>query len=259
MLQYTGDEVSAGDVIFEMETDKAAMEVESPDDGIVAKILVPAGSAKTAVNSLVAVMVEPGEDPAEVEMPAMDAPAAAAAALAPAAAQPAASAPASAVASGATSQDTLLPAVKNLIAMHHLDPAVIPATGPKGHLLKGDVLRFLETGETVSASTGKQAAAGTKAGAASGQADAEYVDIELTNMRKIIAARLTESKQTIPHTYASVEVNLDKINGMRKALAEQGTKVSVNDFIVRAAGRALREVPAGIKDSDVLAGWMQLC
>jgi pyruvate/2-oxoglutarate dehydrogenase complex dihydrolipoamide acyltransferase (E2) component len=238
-----------------METDKATMEVESPDDGIIAKILVPAGTAKTAVNSLVAVMVEPGENPAEVEMPTDTAPAAPAPAAAPAAPAPAAAAPAAAPAasassagsgSGATTQDTLLPAVKNLVAMHSLDPAVIPATGPKGHLLKGDVLRFLETGEAVSAAATAGQAHAHGAGAGAGAAaDAEYVDIELTNMRKIIAARLTESKQTIPHTYASVEVNLDKINAMRKALAEQGTKVSVNDFIVRAAGRALREVPQG--------------
>eukprot|EP00123_Amoebidium_parasiticum_P015960 comp23220_c1_seq1/m.37830 comp23220_c1_seq1/g.37830 ORF comp23220_c1_seq1/g.37830 comp23220_c1_seq1/m.37830 type:complete len:480 (-) comp23220_c1_seq1:434-1873(-) len=254
-----GDKFSTGDVIYEMETDKATMEVEAADDGVLAKILVPAGSGPKPVNTPVALVAEEGEDISNVQVPDdAAAPAPAKAAPTPAA-PPAASAPAPAAAAPSATATTkpLLPSVKQLLEHHHLDANSIPASGPRGHLLKGDVLTFIATGgKAAPAPTAAAAAAAPQATAPTPSAPAPstptpapavgnnpYVDIELTNMRKIIAKRLTESKQQIPHSYASVEVNLDEIETLRKVFKDSGKKVSVNDFIVRASARALKDVP----------------
>ncbi|KNC86281.1 hypothetical protein SARC_01543 [Sphaeroforma arctica JP610] len=253
-----GESIEAGDVLFEMETDKATMEVESNNDGILAKILVPASTdVKTPVNKNVALMVEEGEDWKNVEIPADDDAGASSEAPAEKASE-SAEAPAPAQSSGggdddshAATRSTLLPSVAQLVQKHNLNVAEIPATGPKGHLLKGDVLNFLETGQKVgaqSSSGSSQAAPSTAsksapAKSAAPAADAEYEDLPVSNMRKIIGSRLLESKTTIPHTYMTLECDLTNVAKMRANLKEQGVKVSVNDFVVKACAAAISEVP----------------
>eukprot|EP01134_Creolimax_fragrantissima_P002007 CFRG2007T1 len=252
-----GQSIDAGDVLFEMETDKATMEVEASSDGILAKILVPASAdTKTPVNKLVAIMVEKDEDWENVEIPTEDNDETSSAAEPVAELMPkantatlaATASTSSESGSGghATTQSTLLPSVSQLVHKHHLNASEIPATGPKGHLLKGDVLSFLETGIKADgdatalppASTPVPASDPTKP-----QGDAVYKDLPITNMRKIIGSRLLESKTTIPHTYMTIECDLSKVTSMRADLKARGVKVSVNDFVVKASAVAISEVP----------------
>jgi len=141
MAVATGDEVAAGDVLFDMETDKATMAVEATEDGYLAKVLVPGGTEAVKINTLVALMVEEeGEQPVDIdtakEIPAATAPAAAAPAPVPAPTNASVAGSHLAAASAPTTRP-LSPAVQRLIKANKLDQSAIPASGPKGHLLKG--------------------------------------------------------------------------------------------------------------------------
>lgn len=282
-----GEEVTAGDVLFDIETDKATMAVEATEDGYLAKVLVQGGTEGVKINSLVALMVEDeGEEPEdivddeaaaaaagggeeeEVAEKVVEAPVAATAAAGAASAPaqiPAASttAPAAAAAAGAAATTRPLPpATLWLLKVHNLDASQIPATGPRGHLTKGDVLAFLDGGVAAAVSGGGNVstsvvaesstpAAAPAAPAATGgghrrrRRQAEpYTDIPASGMRKTIAARLTESKTTVPHAYASVDVDVTQLLAQRKAALASGVpKFSLNDVIIKAAGLALRAVP----------------
>ncbi len=271
-LVKEGDKVKSGDVIAEIETDKATMEVEAVDEGTVAKIVVPAGTDGVKVNALIAVLAADGEDVAAAAKggngAAAPAPAAKAEAPAPVAPSAPAAAPAAApapvAAQPAKSEGARVfssPLARRLAKDAGIDLSAIAGTGPHGRVVKKDV----ET--AVAGGTAKPATApvaGTAAPAAAplakGPSDdavlklfepGSYELIPHDGMRKTIAKRLVESKQTIPHFYVSLDCELDALLALRAQLnaaaQEQGGKpvykLSVNDMVIKALALALRDVP----------------
>jgi pyruvate dehydrogenase E2 component (dihydrolipoamide acetyltransferase) len=256
-----GDSFSAGDAICSIETDKASMDFEAQDDGILAKILVQGPTAvDLPVGTAICVVVDDVKD-----IPAFDdflvAAAPAAVAAAPAAApQPAAPPQGRTVAQ----EDVLLPSARHLSHSKGIDATGLAGTAKGGRISKGDVLAALASGTpmpplakaaaTVSA-TPAAAAAPIPLAAKSTVAMADlvppeasthggYEDTKNNKMRMIIASRLTQSKREVPHFYTSVEVELDQILALRKVLAKKhDIKVSVNDLVIRCSAMALRDVP----------------
>jgi len=251
-----GDEVEAGDVLCDIETDKATMAMESSEDGFVSALLVENGTSGIPVGQPVAVMVEEeGEEPdmstvAAPAAPEAPAPEPVAATPAPAEAPPpaATSAPTT-TANTAGSAKPLSPAVLALVNRHGLDASLLSATGPKGHILKGDVLAYLAGEDPVVAAPPAKEASETKpAPASTGPVrltdGPRYTDVPAGGIRKIIANRLTESKTTIPHSYQTVDVNITGLMALRKQTIEAtGVKFSLNDVIIKSAALALRMVP----------------
>jgi pyruvate dehydrogenase E2 component (dihydrolipoamide acetyltransferase) len=249
-LVKEGDEVESGTILAEIETDKATMEFESIDDGVVGKIVVAEGAENVAVGELIAVLLEDGEDTSTVDSvsAAVSAPAAAPAAEPAPEAEPAAPAPAAAptpapaaaapqaaapVASG--ERVFASPLARRIAEQSGYDISQIPGSGPRGRVIKRDVESY-KPAATSSAS----------AGAISMDGDTPYEDVKLSNMRKTIAKRLTESKQTVPHFYITVDVELDNLLAARKqlnALSDE-YKISVNDFVIKACAAGLMKVPA---------------
>ncbi len=256
-LVKEGDEVQSGDVIAEIETDKATMEFEAVDEGVVGTILVAEGSEGVKVNTAIAILLEDGE-----EAGAAPAPSAAAAAPAPAATPaPVASAPAPATpaAPSTASGDRVFasPLARRIAADKGIDLSTLKGSGPKGRIVKADVLGATATTASASAAAPSSAPAPAAAPmAASPSADMVarayegriYEEVSLDGMRKTIAARLTEAKQTIPHFYLRRDVKLDALlkfrSELNKQLEHRGVKVSVNDFIIKACALALQQVPA---------------
>ena len=259
-LVKEGDAVKSGMVIAEIETDKATMEFEAVDEGIVGKILVAEGTAGVKVNTPIAVMVEEGE--AVPEASAKAAPAAKvadapAAAPAPAAASPAAAAvaPAAAVPGSGGARVFASPLARRIAKERGVDLASVTGSGPHGRIVKADV-EGAKPGAAVAAAAPAAAPAPAKAAMPTGMAaetvlkiyaDREFTEVPLDGMRRIIAARLTEAKQTIPHFYLRREVRLDALMAFRaqlnKGLESRGVKLSVNDFIIKACAVALQAVP----------------
>ncbi len=252
-----GDAVNSGDVIAEIETDKATMEVEAVDEGTVGRLLVPEGQEGVAVNALIALLLEDGEDAAALDSVAAEAPAPAAAAApapaaeapapapaAPAAPAPAAPAPAAAAANGA--RVFASPLARRMAAQAGLDLASMTGSGPKGRIVKSDVEAAISGGGPAATATAQRPAAAPISAEAAPFEPA--FDLEpLSSMRKTIAQRLTEAKQTIPHFYLTVDCELDALLDLRKRLNEKADgafKLSVNDLIIKASGVALRKVPA---------------
>ena len=251
-----GDKVRSGDVIAEIETDKATMEVEALDDGVMAKIVVAEGSQNVAVNALIAVLAEEGEDVSEAAKmaegaDAAPAPAKAAPAPAPASAPKAeaeqvaapaptpaptpASVPAPAASEG-RARVFASPLARRIAGDAGLDIAAVKGTGPHGRIIRADVEDALA--KVVAAPVAAVAPAGTSA---------QSERFEPHNaMRRVIAERLQQSKQTAPHFYLTVECEIDTLLQARKALndaAPEGVKISVNDMVVKAAAAALIAVP----------------
>ncbi len=252
-LVKEGDTVSSGDLLAEIETDKATMEFEAVDEGTIGKILVADGSEGVKVNTPIAVLLEDGESaddigsttraPATEPGPQPQAPAAPAAAAAP----PATAAPKSA--SG--SRIFASPLARRIGADKGLDLTQITGSGPHGRIVKADVENA--TPGTTATIPGPQAAAPAPTGPSTGAIAAmyegrDYREIALDGMRKIIAARLTEAKQTVPHFYLRREIKLDALlkfrSQLNKQLEARGVKLSVNDFIIKACALALQSVPA---------------
>ncbi len=258
-LVKEGDTVSSGDLLAEIETDKATMEFEAVDEGIVGKILVAEGTEGVPVNTPIAVMLEEGESaddigaastpaPAAVEAPA----AAEASAASPEATTPAPAAPASA--DGARLFAT--PLARRIAKDKGVDLASVKGSGPKGRIVKADV-ENAKVGAPAAAAAAPSAAPAAKAAAASTGPSTEqvlkmyqgreYEEVKLDGMRKTIAARLTEAKQTIPHFYLRRDIQLDALLKFRAELNKQlegrGVKLSVNDFIIKASAIALQQVP----------------
>ncbi|WP_417794942.1 pyruvate dehydrogenase complex dihydrolipoamide acetyltransferase [Terasakiella pusilla] len=254
-----GDTVESGDVIAEIETDKATMEVEAVDEGTIGKILVPEGTEGVKVNELIALLLEEGEDASALEgatETASTAPAKAEdkPAEAPAAAPQAAPAPAAPV---SESGDRLFssPLARRIAANAGLEIKDIKGSGPRGRVVKRDVEAAVASG------TGKTAApAADKPAPKAAAPDAktisqddpifkllpEFEAVPNTNMRKTIAKRLTESARDIPHFNLQVDVEIDKLMALRKELnSREGAdyKISVNDFLVKATSLALTRVP----------------
>ena len=256
-LVKEGDTVSSGDIIAEIETDKATMEFEAVDEGVIGKILITEGSEGVKVNTPIAVLLEDGETADEMAKSAT-APTNAAAApetapvVAPVAAAPAAPAPAAPLQDGA--RVFASPLARRIAADKGLDLTQINGSGPRGRIVKADVLSTTTTTPAASASASPAAASAITAPSVSADAiaklyaDREYTEIPLDGMRKTIAARLTEAKQTIPHFYLRRDIRIDDLLSFRaqinKQLESRGVKLSVNDFIIKACANALQAVPA---------------
>lgn len=240
-LKQEGETVSAGDALCEVETDKATVTMDSDEDGILAKILIPEGTANVAINKLIALMVAEGEDWKDVDMP-KESPQ-----------EAAAESTADAEVSDKISEEptktrkNISPAVRQLLDVHKLDAEKIPSSGPGGILLKGDILKFIDSGGKPPASSSPEKqplpVPSPVPEPASHQPQETFVDIPLTGMRRTIAKRLTESKSSIPHSYASIDCSIDEVSRLRKQLKKENLKVSVNDFIIKAVAVTLKQLP----------------
>ena len=265
-LVSEGDAVASGEVIAEIETDKATMEVEAVDEGTLGKILVAEGTDNVPVNRTIAVLLEDGEDAGSIDASAGAAPAEAVPSVAPAPpVAPAGPAPAPVAAGGRVLAS---PLAKRMAAQSGLDIGAIKGSGPNGRVVKRDVEAAIAGGVPAAAAPEAAAPAAAPAAAApmvasgpSAKALADMLGLghrqePLSNMRKTIAARLTEAKRTVPHFYLTVDCELDALLKVRKELngrAEAsggGYKVSVNDFVIRAAALALKKVPAANASFD---------
>lgn len=255
-LVKEGDTVSSGDVMCEIETDKATMEFEAVDEGVIGKILIPEGTEGVKVNAAIAVLLEDGETADDIG--AAPAPKAAAPAEAAPVAQVEAPNVATAPAAPASADGTRLfasPLARRIAAQKGLDLGQIKGSGPHDRIVKADVEGATQTA-TPEAAVAPAPAAQAAAPVASGPsgdaiakmyADREYEEISLNSMRKTIAARLTEAKQTVPHFYLRRDIQLDVLMAFRaqlnKQLEPRSVKLSVNDFIIKACALALQEVP----------------
>ncbi|CAH0340682.1 pyruvate dehydrogenase complex dihydrolipoamide acetyltransferase [Rhizobium sp. CECT 9324] len=271
-LVKEGDTVKSGDVIAEIETDKATMEVEAVDEGVVAKLVIPAGTEAVKVNAVIAILAVDGEDvaaaaagggsaaPAKAEVPA--AAPAPAASPAPASAAPVAVAPVAAAPAVAQSGDRVFasPLARRLAKEAGLDLSAVAGSGPKGRVVKSDVEKAVTTGGTKAAPAAAAPSAAPAPVLAKGASDeavlknfaeGSYELVPHDGMRKTIAKRLVESKQTIPHFYVSVDCELDTLLALRAQLNDAAPrkdsapayKLSVNDMVIKALALALRDVP----------------
>lgn len=248
-LVREGDSVAAGDVIAEVETDKAAMELEAADGGLVGRLLVAEGTEGVPVNQPIAVLLGDGEDAAALDgfrpeaAPEAPPPAAAASEAASRPSRP----------EGAGERIFASPLARRMAERAGLDLAAIRGTGPRGRIVRADVEAALSEGLPQAAPRAAPRAAPTSgaAGEAPPPAGADEI-VPHTNMRKTIARRLSESKRTVPHFYLTVDCEIDRLLATRRKFAERGGAgrgISVNDFVIRAAALALREIP------DANAGW----
>ncbi|TMV90126.1 pyruvate dehydrogenase complex dihydrolipoamide acetyltransferase [Thioclava sp. BHET1] len=267
-LVKEGDTVSSGDILAEIETDKATMEFEAVDEGTIGKILVAEGTSGVKVNDPIAVLLEEGEDASAIEE-AGD-PSVAQDAAAEDAKEEKAADNAPAGKSGASKSDSgskapaapkgsdgkrifASPLARRIAADKGIDLASLSGSGPKGRIVKADVEGAKAGSKPAAAAAKSDAPASAPAPQVSSSAIAkmyegrEYEEIELNGMRKTIAARLTEAKQTIPHFYLRRSVKLDALMKFRSQLNKQlegrGVKLSVNDFIIKACALALQAVP----------------
>ncbi|WP_370212868.1 pyruvate dehydrogenase complex dihydrolipoamide acetyltransferase [Roseovarius sp.] len=260
-LVKEGDTVSSGDLLAEIETDKATMEFEAVDEGVIGKILVGEGSEGVKVNTPIAVLLEEGEsadDIGEASAPAAEPKAEAPksdAAPKPDAAPAASAAPAAPKADG--ERIFASPLARRIAADKGLDLSQISGSGPRGRIVKADVENAQPSAAKPAAKDQPAAAPAAAAPAATGPSSSqviamyegrEYEEIPLNGMRKTIAARLTEAKQSIPHFYLRRDIRLDallKFRGqLNKQLEPRSVKLSVNDFIIKACALALQSVPA---------------
>tara|TARA_B110000008_G_scaffold248494_1_gene260591 strand:- start:1201 stop:2463 length:1263 start_codon:yes stop_codon:yes gene_type:complete len=244
-LVKEGDTVESGDVMAEIETDKATMEFEAVDEGVIGKIIVPEGSTGIKVNEIIAILLEDGEDTSDIETNDPE-----------------------------NKQDVVdiikndektpviksentdlklskerifaTPLARRIAQSTNVDLANIKGSGPYGRIVKSDVqsnnvIALEKTPKTQITSSATSDSIKTM------YKDREFTEIALDGMRKVIANRLTEAKQTIPHFYLRKSVNLDKLlivrSEMNTGLIDQGIKISVNDFIIKASSLALQDIP----------------
>ncbi|MCA3613149.1 MAG: pyruvate dehydrogenase complex dihydrolipoamide acetyltransferase [Methylobacterium sp.] len=272
-LKKEGDQIKSGDVIAEIETDKATMEVEAVDEGILAKIVVPAGSQDVPVNQLIALIAGEGEDAKAVASGGgAAAPAAAAPAAAPApvaAAASAAAAPPAAAPAASGSRVFASPLAKRIARQAGIDLSAVKGSGPHGRVVMADV----EAAKAGAGSPGSAriipmpgaaapapVAAPAPAALASGPsadsvkklfAEGSYEEVPHDNMRRTIARRLLESKQTVPHFYLTLDCELDALLALREQINKAAPvkdgkpvyKLSVNDMVIKAMAMALKAVP----------------
>ena len=264
-----GDKISSGQVICEIETDKATMEVEAVDEGVIGKILVAEGTEAVQVNAPIAILVEEGEAvpaapaaPAPAAKPAPQ-PAAPAAAPTPAPAPAAPSAQAAAPAPAARADGQRIfasPLAKRIAADAGIDLAKVNGSGPHGRIVKADVESARSAG---TAKTGPKPTAATPGPTPAAPQPVypagETRKVPHNSVRKVIAKRLTEAKQQIPHIYLTVDYEIDALLAARQAINAVGEKskikVSVNDMVIKACAQALRdhpEVNASWTDTDMI-------
>ncbi|XP_025945101.1 pyruvate dehydrogenase protein X component, mitochondrial isoform X2 [Apteryx rowi] len=272
-LKKEGETVNVGDALCEIETDKAVVTMESSDDGILAKILVEEGSKNVRLGSLIGLLVEEGQDWKAVEIPAdagdPSSLAPPAAALTSTPAGPSVSAPPK-LEHHPGKLIRLSPAARNILKTHGLDPSNITPSGPRGIFTKEDALKLLQEKQkgkpselkpVVSPASPQPTAVPSAPSATSvtsayprpaippvstpGQPASlgTFTEIPASNIRRVIAKRLTESKTTIPHAYAAADCDIDAVLKLRKELAKDDIKVSVNDFIIKATAVTLKQLP----------------
>ncbi|MDG1408392.1 MAG: pyruvate dehydrogenase complex dihydrolipoamide acetyltransferase [Octadecabacter sp.] len=253
-LVKEGDTVQSGDLLAEIETDKATMEFEAVDEGVIGKILIAEGTEGVKVNTAIAIIGEEGED-----MSVAPEAAAPVAATAPAEAEVATPAATPAPAAPAAKDGSRLfatPLARRIAADKGLDLATITGSGPHGRIIKADVENATAQPAAATASAPAASADAPAAAMATSPSTAQvtamyegrqFEEIKLDGMRKIIAARLTEAKQTVPHFYLRRDIQLDALlkfrSQLNKTLEARGVKLSVNDFIIKACALALQEVP----------------
>jgi len=252
-----GDKISAGDVLADIETDKATMDMESMEDGYLAKILVPAGTQNVAVGTTLAIIVEDKADCAAFAnyspsaAPAAPAAAPAAPITAPTPAAPSPSTPAVPAAAPPVRKDSSArvfasPLARKLAAERGIKISNVTGTGPMGRIIKADVEEHKEAAAAETVATSEFPS----------WMFPDYTDMPVKMIQKITAQRLTQSKQEIPHYYLSVDVQMDKLMAIRAQLngglaaSKSETKLSVTDFIIKASAVALMRVPA------VNSSWM---
>ncbi|XP_071359301.1 pyruvate dehydrogenase protein X component, mitochondrial [Trachinotus anak] len=268
-LKKEGEAVAAGDALCEIETDKAVVTMESNDDGVLAKILMEEGSRNVRLGTLIALMVEEGQDWKQVETPPPDA-------AAPSPAPPATHAAAAAVVPPTASSSPplpkpatsgplrLSPAARHILDTHGINPKLATPTGPRGLITKEDALNLLKTSPALKAAPAMAAPPAPSPVATPAApppppgsrpnipplsvpgkpgAPGTFTEIPASNVRRVIAQRLTQSKTTIPHAYASVDCDMAAVMQLRSDLAKEQIKVSVNDFIIKAAAVTLKEMP----------------
>lgn len=285
-LVKEGDEIASGDVIAEIETDKATMEVEAVEEGTIGKILVDEGTDAVPVNNVIAILLEDGEDNAALDQAVSKAESGGEEAKAPEEAEEkpkedarskgngeappepkkeagapkdAKKAPpqkqAQASERGDGERVFASPLARRLARQEGLDLAALEGSGPRGRVVKRDIESALESrvGKKAAAEAPGKAAeapmpapAGPSAKKLADMLGMAYEQQTLSNMRKTIAKRLTEAKQTVPHFYLTVDCEIDELLRMRKEINGrfEDVKISVNDFVVRAAALALQQVPA---------------
>lgn len=275
-LKKEGEAVRAGDVIAEIETDKATMEVEAVDEGVLGRILIPAGTEGVKVNTPIALLLGEGEDASALAAPAVGAASAPTSAAPPATPEPAAPAsgpaaspaPAAPTGNGAAGPAALperrgerifaSPLARRMAAQAGLDLKAIRGTGPGGRIVKADIEAALAAPRPAPAVAVPPTAAAVRAMPPAAPAPAAPApialpagtavdELPLNNMRKTIARRLLEAKQTIPHFYLSIDIELDALLDLRTRLNARPNadyKLSVNDFVIKAVALALRKVPA---------------
>jgi pyruvate dehydrogenase E2 component (dihydrolipoamide acetyltransferase) len=271
-LKKEGDAVKTGDVIAEIETDKATMEYEAVDDGVLAKIVVPEGTSDVPVNQLIAVMAQEGEDPKAAAAAAASAKVPAAAPTPPPAAAPAPTKPAAAPApsapppqsaaapqaGGQTNRVFSSPLARRLAKEAGIDVGHVQGTGPHGRVVARDV-EAAKSGQGLRAPAAPPGAAtGAIAPAMSDQQiralyeDGSYDFVPHDGMRRTIAQRLTASTQTIPHFYLTIDCDIGKLLDAREEInaaaskdkdGKPAYKLSVNDFVIKALAVALQRVP----------------
>ncbi|HNQ92207.1 MAG TPA: pyruvate dehydrogenase complex dihydrolipoamide acetyltransferase [Alphaproteobacteria bacterium] len=247
-LKKEGDEVKAGDVIAEIETDKATMEVEAVDEGKLGKILINAGTSNVAVNTPIAVLLEDGEDASAIKTgPAANANPAPAAPSAVSAA-PQVSSPAAPAHQAAGDRVFATPLARRIAADKNVDLKSVQGSGPHGRIVKADVesAKVGTAAPAPKAASSAPASSGPNAKQLADMLGMEYMEIPNNNIKKVTARRLLESKVTVPHFYLTVDCVLDNLLKARaeiNAVADGAYKLSVNDFIIKANAMALKAYP----------------
>ncbi|KAF8566502.1 hypothetical protein P879_09306 [Paragonimus westermani] len=249
-----GEDVSSGDVLCEVQTDKAVVALECEEDGVLAKIIVAENTPNIQVGDLIAIIANPDEDWKKIaasELAAQTVPspdqskpkASPAESISPVSHARPAETTLSAEA-GARPPSTVGPAVRLLLQSHGLNATNIPASGPRGQLLKGDVLSYLAAHPSVTATPApltQTPVTTTPSPVITSSSAPTFTDIPISNIRQVISKRLTQSKSTIPHAYVRAVAKMDKVMQLRKALkSHTGLKVSINDMIIKSCALGLR-------------------
>ncbi len=256
-LKKEGDTVKSGDVIAEIETDKATMEVEAVDEGVLGKILVADGTEGVKVNAPIAVLVAKGEAVPAAPTPAAPAPDAAPAAAAPAAivaapelASRPPTVPAAPVSVHNGARVFISPLARRMAAQAGIDAAGLTGSGPHGRIVKADIEAALAKPAAAAPASTAAGAAAPRPAAPAPVVTAPHRLVPNSSMRKVIARRLTEAKRDIPHFYVSMDIEIDALLKLREELNARSPKdgpgafrLSVNDLIIKAAAVTLRRIP----------------
>ncbi len=252
-LVKEGDTVSSGDLIAEIETDKATMEFEAVDEGVVGKLLVAEGAEKVAVNIPIAILLEEGEKLSEIKFTTSKAVAQDTSEPSNAAQAPLAVAESASHLDGSRTDENRVfatPLARRIAADKGIDLYTIVGTGPNGRIVKTDVMTLDTSTEALAAATPSSTLATDVSGDAVKMLyeGRDYSEVSLDGMRKTIAARLSESKQNVPHFYLRRDIKIDALLSVRavvnKDLEQRNVKLSINDFIIKACAQSLQSVMA---------------